>query len=186
MHDERSGFLGKVGALLGVVISILTLLRMFGFNIGTPTFDPIAPPDYIPAPGINGPGETFNPIGGSGQQGNGIAPEKPTCVTIPLIAPSPGATLTNPVHFEWVGVAGFYYRLTVYDAEPEPDYRQSSGWLMSNSMDLTILDTGIGNLEWYVECAADQNSGSSTQSVVGRFVYDPFYLHKTRQADGGG
>lgn len=99
--------------------------------------------------------------------------------------PPAEATVVNPVHFEWSGDAGVYYQVYVKDAEPEPDYVYQSNWLTANTLDLSIPDEGIGNLEWHVTCKAAPDAGTGNQSTVGHFVYDPFYLQKTRQAGDG-
>lgn len=190
MHSERSGFLGKVSMMLGIVISIIYLMRLLGFNVGDASVEPMEPFEFLPSIEMNGADENIVPMPAGDQpeyQPNpGVAPQKePACSALSLASPQAEATVVNPVHFEWSGDAGVYYQVYVKDAEPEPDYVYQSNWLTANTLDLSIPDEGIGNLEWHVTCKAAPDAGTGNQSTVGHFVYDPFYLQKTRQAGDG-
>lgn len=188
--NERNGIAGKISVTLGIIVSILTILRLLGFEFGSADVDPIDPLDYIPSPGFGGPDQatTIVPFAPSPVYANpGVEAVRPGNVaepslTVSLLAPAPGSSATNPVRFVWQGDPGIYCRLLIYDVEPQPDYRHESGWQIGNMQELSIPNEGIGNLEWFVMCAADPNAGTTFQSAVGHFTFDPFYLNKTRQA----
>ena len=192
MNGERNGIAGKISVTLGIIVSILTILRLVGFDFGSPNVDPIDPLDYITGSGFGGAGETATlvPLAASPVYANpGVESVRPkaateSTLTVRLSAPSPGSSAGNPVRFVWEGDPGIYCRLLVYDVEPQPDYRFESGWQIGNMLELSIPNEGIGNLEWFVMCATDPNAGTVFQSAVSHFVFDPFYLNKTRQAGG--
>ncbi len=178
-YDGNHGS-GSITKLLFLVGSVMSIILMY-FQIQ----DYINPIDSIPA--ITEPINSVNPSSGFG--GGSVNPAniesqsayEKTALSLPsLSSPNRGAVVKNPIHFEWSTVPDAQFVIQIRDMEPDKDYTYESQWIQGNSVDITLPDSAIGNLEWRVITASNPDSSVRLDTAWQHFTFDPFFENKQR------